>query len=95
MATLGELLGQTWRHQAACNGTDVPRARFFPGDKVRQAPAEARAVCEGCPVREDCVRYAAHELAAGEPITGVWGGLLFPHEFRLMMRTAIRAGDET
>ena len=58
--------GQGWRDRAACQHAD-PRV-FFSGEKT---VAAAKAVCGGCPVREDCLTYA---LANDEPV-GVWGGV--------------------
>lgn len=52
--------GQEWREQAACR--DVRNADvFFParetGYRVDRAAAEmARAICDGCPVWEQCLR---------------------------------------
>ena len=44
--------------------------RFFPGRG--ESSDEARAICEGCAVRKDCLSAA---LAAGDSCWGVWGGL--------------------
>lgn len=56
-----------WQHQAACNNVDPDL--FFParGDSTR----EAKQVCRGCVVRDDCLEYA---LTNGEKY-GIWGGL--------------------
>lgn len=59
-------LDQSWFAQAACRGirTDV----FYPeqgGDS-----SSPKSVCEGCPVREECLDYA---MATGDRF-GVWGG---------------------
>lgn len=57
----------SWQAQANCMGVDPDL--FFPerGASTR----EAKAVCRGCVVREDCLEYA---LANGEKF-GIWGGL--------------------
>ena len=57
----------TWRHRAACRGTNP--ALFY--DSHPAAINAAKTVCAGCPVRHAC---AAHALAVGEEF-GVWGGL--------------------
>jgi len=61
-----------WRHDAACR-TEDPEL-FFPvgtsGPAVRQT-ARAKAVCQRCTVRSECLAWA---LASGQS-TGVWGGL--------------------
>jgi WhiB family redox-sensing transcriptional regulator len=56
-----------WHDQAACRGLDPDM--FFPerGD----SGAEAKGVCEGCPVRLDCLEWALET----NQIAGVWGGL--------------------
>jgi WhiB family transcriptional regulator, redox-sensing transcriptional regulator len=56
-----------WQENANCLGVDPDL--FFPerGASTR----EAKAVCRGCEVREDCLEYA---LAHGEKF-GIWGGL--------------------
>ena len=68
---LAELLGavpeRTWQRQANCMGVDPDL--FFPerGASTR----EAKEVCRGCVVREDCLEYA---LTNSEKF-GIWGGL--------------------
>jgi WhiB family redox-sensing transcriptional regulator len=58
---------RTWQTKANCMGVDPDL--FFPerGASTR----EAKEVCRGCVVREDCLEYA---LANGETV-GLWGGL--------------------
>jgi WhiB family transcriptional regulator, redox-sensing transcriptional regulator len=55
-----------WRDQAACLGID-PRV-FYPADD--DEADQARAICEMCAVRVECLEYA---LARREK-DGVWGG---------------------
>ena len=57
----------SWRLQAACRGVDPEL--FFPSP--RQRAAAARAICDGCPVRGECLAFA---LEAGID-DGVFGGL--------------------
>lgn len=56
-----------WRPLAACRSHDP--ALWFPerGHDTRQA----KAICAGCPVREQCLEQA---IADGETV-GIWGGL--------------------
>ncbi len=56
-----------WQRLANCLGVDPDL--FFPerGASTR----EAKEVCRGCVVRDDCLDYA---LANGEKF-GIWGGL--------------------
>lgn len=56
----------SWRHDAACRGMDVDL--FFPDTKDWRAFEAAKAVCGGCPVRDDCLIENIHE------IDGVFGG---------------------
>ena len=60
----GEL---AWQAEALCAQTD-PEA-FFPekGGSTR----EAKAVCQACQVREDCLEYAL----ANDERFGIWGGM--------------------
>lgn len=55
-----------WTLQAACTGVDM-----FPGDGDTRAIREAKSLCQGCPVRFECLTAA---LENGE-VHGVWGGL--------------------
>src|ERR1700732_1043227 len=64
------LLGETepgWKSRANCMG--VAPDLFFPerGSSTR----EAKEVCRGCIVREDCLEFA---IANGEKF-GIWGGM--------------------
>src|SRR6202161_506889 len=58
---------RSWQIRANCMGVDPDL--FFPerGASTR----EAKEVCRGCVVREDCLEYA---LANGEKF-GIWGGM--------------------
>lgn len=58
---------QSWQLKANCLGVDPDL--FFP--ERGASTKEAKAVCRGCVVREDCLEYA---LANGEKF-GIWGGL--------------------
>jgi WhiB family redox-sensing transcriptional regulator len=61
-----------WRAQAACRGAAA--GLFFP-DSHRsgywEQVAEVKAICGGCPVREQCRAWALAHPAE----RGVWGGL--------------------
>jgi WhiB family transcriptional regulator, redox-sensing transcriptional regulator len=58
---------RSWQNYANCLGVDPDL--FFPerGASTR----EAKEVCRGCVVREDCLEYA---LRNGEKF-GIWGGM--------------------
>ncbi len=61
------VLDTTWQEFSNCLGVDPDL--FFPerGASTR----EAKEVCRGCVVREDCLEFA---LANGEKF-GIWGGM--------------------
>jgi WhiB family transcriptional regulator, redox-sensing transcriptional regulator len=69
----------TWRRRAACRGMD-PNV-FHPGNHDPKAWREARAICAGCEVRVECLRFA---IDTGES-HGVWGGMS-PKERLLVAR---------
>ena len=56
-----------WQLEANCLGVDPDL--FFP--ERGASTKEAKAVCKGCVVREDCLEFA---LQNGEKF-GIWGGL--------------------
>ncbi len=73
-----------WQDRANCMGVDPDL--FFPerGASTR----EAKGVCQGCEVREDCLEYA---LANSEKF-GIWGGMSERERRRLRRaRTAAAA----
>ena len=76
---------ETWRLEALCAETD-PEA-FFPekGGSTR----EARRVCGGCAVREECLEYAL----GNDERFGIWGGLSERERrrIRLQRRTPLSA----
>ena len=81
-----ELRGRACEVQGTCLG--VHRDLFFPerGASTR----EAKGVCRGCVVREECLEYA---LVNGEKF-GIWGGLSERERRRIRrQRTLARRGD--
>ena len=67
--TLAERLDQcrpAWFDRASCRGCDPELFYPSPGERAD----EAKAVCAGCVVRDDCGELAA---ARGERF-GIWGG---------------------
>lgn len=82
---LRELLvaSRAWRDQAACRGEDT--AHFYP--KRGQDLHVPRAICNTCPVAEQCLEYA---LDAGEKY-GLWGGT--SERERRRLRALRRQGD--
>jgi WhiB family redox-sensing transcriptional regulator len=55
-----------WQRRAACRGKGTSRW-FAIGSEALDA---ARAVCQACPVRRDCLAYALGALE----LAGIWAG---------------------
>jgi WhiB family redox-sensing transcriptional regulator len=53
---------------AACASTD-PKL-FYPEKGDAATERAARAVCSGCPVRDECLTYALDH----REVFGIWGG---------------------
>jgi WhiB family redox-sensing transcriptional regulator len=81
IASLCDRQEREWQSRANCMGVDPDL--FFPerGASTR----EAKEVCRGCVVREDCLEYA---LANGEKF-GIWGGLSERERRRLRRQRAM------
>ncbi len=85
---LGQAVELAWQRQANCMGVDPDL--FFPerGASTR----EAKEVCRGCVVREDCLEFA---LVNSEKF-GIWGGLSERERRRIRRRRAVeRRGGHT
>lgn len=72
-----------WQHQGACR--DLDDTLFFHpegerGPRRRQREAAAVAICQTCPVIEQC---REHALRSREPY-GVWGGLTEDERAKLL-----------
>ena len=59
--------GESWQMFANCLGVDPDL--FFP--ERGASTKEAKGVCQGCVVREDCLEYAL----MNDERFGIWGGL--------------------
>ena len=72
---------KSWQDLANCLGVDPDL--FFPerGASTR----EAKEVCRGCVVRDDCLEYA---LANGEKF-GIWGGMSERERRRIRRQRAL------
>lgn len=59
-----------WRVHAACAG--YPNRLFFPTDETadEQKTAKAKAICQACPVLQDCLTYSLETNQR----SGIWGG---------------------
>ena len=67
---MGEWVDAWWMEDAACRHPSIDRKIFFADKTEFWIVAEARKVCEGCPVAQECLDFALenHEMH------GVWGG---------------------
>lgn len=72
---------QSWQDLANCLGVDPDL--FFPerGASTR----EAKGVCHGCVVRDDCLEFA---LENGEKF-GIWGGMSERERRRIRRQRAL------
>jgi WhiB family redox-sensing transcriptional regulator len=78
-----------WRDRAACRDEDPEL--FFPvgdGAGAQDQIARAQAVCERCPVRQQCLDFA---LSTGQD-AGIWGGLTAAQR-RSRRRSGLRIDD--
>ena len=83
-----ETVVESWQMFANCLGVDPDL--FFP--ERGASTKEAKQVCQGCVVREDCLEYA---LANGEKF-GIWGGLSERERRRIRRQRALaRAAQQT
>ncbi|MEV7402979.1 WhiB family transcriptional regulator [Streptomyces sp. NPDC091267] len=81
---------ENWREHAECRNEDPDL--FFPIGSTGPAlvqTEDAKAVCRGCPVREECLQWA---LENGQD-TGVWGGLGEAERRALKRRTRRQARE--
>lgn len=57
-----------WQRRAACRGQPID---LFFAPRGNRTAGTARAVCESCPVRAECLDHALEH----ERTHGVWGGM--------------------
>jgi len=69
-----------WHQRAACRGAGV--AAFVIPHGSQYGPT--RALCDGCPVRQECLEVAM----AGTLLDGLWGGTT-PTERKAMRRARV------
>ncbi len=79
-------LDRSWQSKANCMGVDPEL--FFPerGASTR----EAKEVCRGCVVRDNCLEFA---LANGEKF-GIWGGMSERERRRIRRARALARRQE-
>ena len=69
-----------WQERARCQEADI--GVFYPPRMTDQTAEPAKRLCQGCPVRESCLRFA---LATGDRY-GIFGGTT-PKERRVLHYT--------
>lgn len=76
-----------WRHEANCINED-PELFFAVGTSgpAQLQNAEAKSVCRGCRVRQECLAFA---LDTGQDV-GVYGGLTEYERRALKRRPAVK-----
>lgn len=75
------MLDTSWQESSNCLGVDPDL--FFP--ERGASTKEAKEVCRGCVVREDCLEFA---LANGEKF-GIWGGMSERERRRIRRQRAL------
>jgi WhiB family redox-sensing transcriptional regulator len=79
-----------WQSRAVCGGACTwlffgPDGETGPERKIREA--KAKAICESCPVRVECLDYALERHVR----CGMWGGLNETERFREQLRRTRKA----
>lgn len=78
-----------WRDASACRGLGEDSELFFPvgeGHAAKAQEEQAKAVCRGCPVWQQCLVWALETRQD----SGVWGGLSEGERRKLHRREARR-----
>jgi WhiB family transcriptional regulator, redox-sensing transcriptional regulator len=76
-----------WSERAACVG--LPTELFVP-DGFKESPTrEARAICDACPVKNDCLETALRDSS----LVGLWGGTTPRVRDAIRRRRGIRGSD--
>lgn len=76
MRELNVRMSQDWRQHGKCRGVD-PEV-FYPVNE--DDAAQAKAICDSCPVRQPCLEWALTDRER----YGVWGGLTERERRRLL-----------
>ncbi|MFF7178323.1 WhiB family transcriptional regulator [Streptomyces sp. NPDC008121] len=83
---------ESWRASAACRNVDPDL--FFPvgtGAPALIQAEEAKEICRGCPVRQECLEWAMDD---SRQVIGVWGGLR-EDERKALKRRSRRQANRT
>lgn len=85
LAEEAALLKQEWQIYAACSGKEADLWFSNKDSEIKRA----KIICQGCPVRAECLNYA---LVRKEPF-GVWGGLDEKERHRFWKRVLNGVGE--
>lgn len=80
---------QAWMSEAACRNVADPDI-FFP--MYGKGYLEAKALCDACPVIEQCRRYGLFLGDGAQFDFGIWGGL-DPEERAIRRKARIRSSQ--
>ena len=80
-------LDSTWRDRALCQGMDTNLFFADRGNEAKIQNAQAKAICQGCIVRFECLEDALNEP---QPWFGVRGGLTAKERRRIKWRPRMR-----
>lgn len=76
---------ETWRKRALCK--DYPVEYWYPENPTAQgAFAQAKSICDRCPVESECLDYAV----ANAEIHGMWGGKTERQRYKLMRARGVK-----
>lgn len=71
-----ETVLRRWWDHAACKGMDINLFIFeFAEPQIQRKIKAAKAVCESCPVRPECLAEALQYSTSRQECIGIWGGL--------------------
>lgn len=75
------MINLDWQNQALCSEDNTTTELFFPiQGQASGQKARAKAICQQCPVREECLTYALTvptlDIHNGDAhwVHGIWGG---------------------
>lgn len=73
-----------WQRYGECQGLDVD---LFIGAHYNVAK-KAKAICETCPVKEECLAYALENIG----MTGIWGGTDHQERLKILGKKSTKEG---
>lgn len=85
------MIPQPWEDEAACR--EIGPDAFFPsgtGTEFNAAALDAKTVCRGCPVQQQCLAFALAREDGKDRHSrgGIWGGLTGAERAALRPRAA-------